>query len=199
MARITGPQDADVAGSPYAMALKFFRKSYLTREDTIIGLSNSILLSNRLGKEAEVEWVELLRARLANQKFHPYEFRSFVELLICQAEGECRLSSESVSGLISAALSNPFLSPSREAIIANNAVGVALRFGLPEVVRYYAEMAYEAAPDIPEFAVSLVILYKVQNQHENLERLLPSVKAMRLSDDERKRLADAGVVLTRQP
>ena len=49
-------------------------------------------------------------------------------------------------------------------------------------------MAYEAAPDIPEFAVSLVILYKVQNQHENLERLLPSVKAMRLSDDERKRL-----------
>ncbi len=179
----------------YAYGLQYFNASIQGDPGSITGLIGVIEWHERMGVSSNPEWSDWLAKRLNSEQFHGYELGRFVDLVICQVENDCHISSQDFSRWVSAILDNPGISPARKAMIANTATGLAVSYGLPDVGLYYAQKAVEWAPEEVEFLLTLAILANKLNEIEirdtTVGRILEYSRSPRLME----RLRESGISL----
>ncbi|UDL03856.1 hypothetical protein [Marinobacter sp. CA1] len=173
--RMNSTGQAVPSNDDYKAAEYFLNRASIVPQGGVAGWSHLIILRQDVGLYPEPLLLSSLKQKLSSGKGRPYDWRAFVDILICQTKGNCELKSDDLSELVASALGNPDLSRTHKSAIAGAASGVALKFNSLEMALFYAYTAYQYRPDdrqnIVNFAYLLLLSGKEEEEPEVFEKL----------------------------
>jgi hypothetical protein len=169
--------DPDQPDKYYNLARQHYERATALQANSTDALVSLILLSASRGRAIESGWLAQLADRLEHQPFAPISADFLLKLQRCAGTGTCKLSPEQVRPLFEAALVNPTLSGANKALVL-----FGLTTYMVNVERDYSDgvqnmyQAVAAAPDVPDFRMTLVQLLIALKDFEHAREQLVELK-----------------------
>jgi protein O-mannosyl-transferase len=169
--------DPDQPDKYYNLARQHYERATVLQANSTDALVSLMLLTAARSKTIENGWLAQLRDRLEHQPFAANSADSLIKLQDCAGASRCKLSPEQVRQLFEAALVNPTLSGGRKALVL-----FGLSTYIVNVERDYSGgirnmyQAVAAAPDEPDFRMTLVQLLIALNDFERAREQLAELK-----------------------
>ncbi|KAA1176389.1 hypothetical protein FWJ25_04480 [Marinobacter salinexigens] len=182
---------ASESSEEFKLAKLFYKQASLAPQGGVAGYSHLVILYQDVGLYPASGLLLDLAEKLSEGRQRPYDWRAFVDILICQSEGRCKLTSKDISLLISAAMDNQKLAKVHRAAIAGAASTVALSFSDLEVAIYYSVVAYQHYPEDPQAAVNLAVLLLSSGRGDEMPELFEKINDMVLTENQRQSLDNA--------